>query len=154
MFGSTIGLLNVTYAFTDSANNAPQAGFSVSGNQGNQWIQGFLPISTPYTSFIVSTHLHPLHSPTPFQSNSTSLPLYKHCSKILQETLLNSVSNDLRPCMVGQSHDSFTLLSAKDARLFQHCQWAIQVLCTEYRQEIFLSKPECQVTRFCVFVSE
>jgi hypothetical protein len=35
----------------------------------------------------------------------------KHCSKIFQETLLNSVSNDLLPLMVGQSHDSFTLVS-------------------------------------------
>jgi hypothetical protein len=34
----------------------------------------------------------------------------KHCSKILQETLLNGVSND--------SHDSFTLLSLKDVMLF------------------------------------
>jgi hypothetical protein len=33
----------------------------------------------------------------------------KHCSKILQETLLNSVSKDLLPFMVGQSHDSFAL---------------------------------------------
>jgi hypothetical protein len=37
----------------------------------------------------------------------------KRCSKILQETLLNyymkySVSNDLLPFMVGQSHDSST----------------------------------------------
>jgi hypothetical protein len=38
-------------------------------------------------------------------------PMNKHCAKILQETLLNSVSNDLLPFMVGQSHDSFTLLS-------------------------------------------
>jgi hypothetical protein len=31
--------------------------------------------------------------------------------------------------MVGQSHDSFTLLSVKDLMLFQRCQQAIQVLC-------------------------
>jgi hypothetical protein len=30
--------------------------------------------------------------------------------------------------MVGQSHDSFTLLSVKDVMLFQHCQQAIDVL--------------------------
>jgi hypothetical protein len=45
----------------------------------------------------------------------------KHCSKILQETLLNSVSNDLIPFVVGQSYDSFTLLSVKDVMLFHHC---------------------------------
>jgi hypothetical protein len=39
----------------------------------------------------------------------------KHYSKILQETLSNAVSNDLLPFMIGQSHDSFTLLSVKDA---------------------------------------
>jgi hypothetical protein len=37
--------------------------------------------------------------------------------------------------MVRESHDSFTLLSVKDVMLFQHCQQAIQVLCTAYRQE-------------------
>jgi hypothetical protein len=74
----------------------------------------------------------------------------KHCSKILQEILLNSVSNDLLPFMVGQSHDSFTLLSVKDVMLFQHCQQAIQVLCTGYRQEVLWSKHECPVTCFCV----
>jgi hypothetical protein len=46
----------------------------------------------------------------------------KHCSKIWQETLLNSVSNDLLPFRVRQSHDSFILLSVKDVMLFQHCQ--------------------------------
>jgi hypothetical protein len=35
----------------------------------------------------------------------------KQCSNILQETVLNSVFNDLLPSMVGQSHYSFTLLS-------------------------------------------
>jgi hypothetical protein len=45
-----------------------------------------------------------------------------HCSKILQETLLNSVANDLLPLMVGQSRESFSLLSANDVGLFQHHQ--------------------------------
>jgi hypothetical protein len=45
----------------------------------------------------------------------------KHCSKILQETLLNSVSNDLLPFMVGQSHDNFTQPGVKDVRFFRHC---------------------------------
>jgi hypothetical protein len=58
----------------------------------------------------------------------------KHCSKILQETLLNSVSNDLLPFMVGQSHDSFTLLSANDVGLFQCCQQANKAMCAECRQ--------------------
>jgi hypothetical protein len=61
--------------------------------------------------------------------------LNKHCSKILKERLLNSVSNDLLPFMVGQSHDSLTLLRVKEVMLFQHCQQAIQVLCTGHRQE-------------------
>jgi hypothetical protein len=39
----------------------------------------------------------------------------KHVSKISLETLLNSVSNDLLPFMVRQSHDSFTLLVVSDA---------------------------------------
>jgi hypothetical protein len=60
----------------------------------------------------------------------------KHCSEILQETLLNGVSYDLLPFMVGQSYDSFTLLSVKDVMLFQHCQLAIQVLCTGHRQGV------------------
>jgi hypothetical protein len=34
---------------------------------------------------------------------------------------------------VGQSYDSFTLLSVKDV-LFQHCQQAIKVMDTGYRQ--------------------
>jgi hypothetical protein len=63
-----------------------------------------------------------------------SLNPNKHCLKILQETLLNSASKDFLPFMVGQSHDSFTLLSVKDLMLFQHGQQAIQVLCTGYRQ--------------------
>jgi hypothetical protein len=37
--------------------------------------------------------------------------------------------------MVGQSHDSFTLLRVKDVMLFQHYQQTIQLLCTGYRQE-------------------
>jgi hypothetical protein len=49
--------------------------------------------------------------------------------EILQETLLNSDSNDLLPLMVGQSHDSFALLSVKNVMSFQHCQQAIQLLC-------------------------
>jgi hypothetical protein len=36
--------------------------------------------------------------------------------------------------MVGQSDDSFTLLSVKDV-IFQHCQQDIKVLCTGHRQE-------------------
>jgi hypothetical protein len=44
--------------------------------------------------------------------------VYKHCSKNLQETLLNSVFYDLLPFMVGQSRDSFTLLSVKDEMAF------------------------------------
>jgi hypothetical protein len=42
----------------------------------------------------------------------------KHCWEILQETLLNSVSNDSLPLMVGQSHESFALLSAKNVMFF------------------------------------
>jgi hypothetical protein len=57
----------------------------------------------------------------------------KHCSKILQETFFNSVSNELFPYMIGQSHDNFTLLSVKDVMLFQQCVQAIQVLCTGCR---------------------
>jgi hypothetical protein len=41
------------------------------------------------------------------------------CSKILQETLLNRVFNDLFPFMVGQSHDNSTLQNVKDVTLFQ-----------------------------------
>jgi hypothetical protein len=37
----------------------------------------------------------------------------KDCLEILQETLLNSASHDLLPFMVGQSRDSFILLSVK-----------------------------------------
>jgi hypothetical protein len=53
---------------------------------------------------------------------SHKLSKNKRCSKILQETLLNSVSNDLLLCMVRQSHYSFILLSVNDVMLFQHCQ--------------------------------
>jgi hypothetical protein len=59
----------------------------------------------------------------------------KHCSEILQETLLNSVANDLLPFMVGQGHDSLTLLRVKEVTSLQHCLQAIQVLCAEHRQE-------------------
>jgi hypothetical protein len=48
--------------------------------------------------------------------------------KILQETLLNRVSNDLLPLMVGQSHDGVTLLNVKDVLLFQLCQQAIRAV--------------------------
>jgi hypothetical protein len=45
-----------------------------------------------------------------------------HCPKILQKTLLNNVGNVLLPFMVGQIHDSFTLVSVKDDEmLFQQC---------------------------------
>jgi serine/threonine protein kinase len=67
----------------------------------------------------------------------SSATVNKHCSKILQETLLNSVSNELLPFLVGHSHDSFILLSIQDVLLVQHSQQAIQVLCTGYRQEAF-----------------
>jgi hypothetical protein len=55
--------------------------------------------------------------------------------KILQESRLSTVYNDLIPFTVGQSRESSTLLSVKDAMLFQHRQQAIQVLCIGYRQE-------------------
>jgi hypothetical protein len=74
----------------------------------------------------------------------------KHCLKTLLETLLNSVSNDLLPFVVGQSHDSYPLMSVKDVLLCQHCQQATQVLCMRYRQDIIWSKPGCKVTCFCV----
>jgi hypothetical protein len=48
----------------------------------------------------------------------------------LAANTFESVSYDLLPLNVGQSHDSFTLLSVKDVKLFQHCQQAIKVLCT------------------------
>jgi hypothetical protein len=69
----------------------------------------------------------------------------KHCSKILQETLLNSVANDLLPFIVVQSRDSFTLLSVKDVGLVQHCQQANKMMCTGCKQEVLLSKPDCQI---------
>jgi hypothetical protein len=53
----------------------------------------------------------------------------KHCSKILQETLLNSVSYDFLGRTI--SHDSFHTAECQGTvLLFQHCQWVIQVLCT------------------------
>jgi hypothetical protein len=60
--------------------------------------------------------------------NTQCVSCNKHCWKILQETLLKRVSNDLLPFIVGQGHDSFTLLSVKDVMLNQHCQQGIQVL--------------------------
>jgi hypothetical protein len=66
--------------------------------------------------------------------------------------LLNSVSNDLLPLMVGQSYDSFTLLSVTDVMLFQHCQQVIQVPCMGYtggtlkqisvKEHVFMSMSE------------
>ena len=50
MSGTTIGTLNVTYSFVGGN---PHPGFSRSGDQGSQWIQGFLPIATPYENFVV-----------------------------------------------------------------------------------------------------
>jgi hypothetical protein len=61
----------------------------------------------------------------------------KHCSEILLETLLSSVSNDLLPFVVGQGHNSLTLLRLKKVMLSQHCQQAIQVLCKGHEQEAF-----------------
>jgi hypothetical protein len=34
--------------------------------------------------------------------------------------------------MVGQSHNSFTVLRVKNVMLFQHCQLAIQLCCARY----------------------
>jgi hypothetical protein len=51
-------------------------------------------------------------------------------SKVLSlVTIQKSVSYKLLSFRVGQSHDSFTLLSIKNVILFQHCQQVIQVLC-------------------------
>jgi hypothetical protein len=74
--------------------------------------------------------------------------LNKHCSKILQETLSNSVSNDSLPLVVRQSRDSFTMLSVKDVMLFQQ---VIEVLSTRYWQKALWSNLECWVTCFCVY---
>jgi hypothetical protein len=63
--------------------------------------------------------------------------------------LLNSVSNDLFPFMVGQSHDSFTLLSVKDMMLVQHCQ-VIHLVCIGVQIGGTLKHTECHVTCFCV----
>jgi hypothetical protein len=46
--------------------------------------------------------------------------LDKRYLKILQETLLNSVSKNVLPFIDGLNHDSFTLLSVKDAMLYHH----------------------------------
>jgi hypothetical protein len=59
----------------------------------------------------------------------------KDCSKILQETRLNRVANGLLPFLVGQSHESFTLLIVNGVGLFQHCHQANKVICMECRQE-------------------
>jgi hypothetical protein len=59
----------------------------------------------------------------------------KHCWEMLQETLLDSVSVDWLPFMVGQSHDSLPLLRDKEVMLFQHCQQVFQVICIGHRQE-------------------
>jgi hypothetical protein len=74
----------------------------------------------------------------------------KHCLKISQETLLNCVSNDLLPFMVGQSHYSLKLLSVMDVMLFQHYQQAIHVLCVGYRSEALWSNLSVMLN---VFVS-
>jgi hypothetical protein len=58
--------------------------------------------------------------------------MIKNSSEISQETLLNSVFNDFLPLMVGQSHDSFTLLIVKDVTLFHDYQQAIQLLYTGF----------------------
>jgi hypothetical protein len=57
--------------------------------------------------------------------------LFKH----LAGSTFNSVFKDLLLFMVGQNHDSFTLLGVKDVMLFQHCQEAMKVLSTGDRQE-------------------
>jgi hypothetical protein len=64
-----------------------------------------------------------------------NVELNKHCSKISQGTLLHSFSNVVFP-LYGRTNSSFTLLSVKDVMLliFQHCQQAIQMLCTLHRQ--------------------
>jgi hypothetical protein len=86
-----------------------------------------------------------VNSPAPSLQTSN-----KHCYKISQETHLNSVTYDLLPFMVGQRHESFTLLSVNDVMLFQHCQQAIKVMCTRHREEALWSKPGSQATCFCV----
>jgi hypothetical protein len=62
-------------------------------------------------------------------------PMTKTCAKKANGLLTISwwepllcyiIINDLFPFMVGQSHDSFTLLSIKDVMLLQHCQQAMQ----------------------------
>jgi hypothetical protein len=63
---------------------------------------------------------------------------------------VNSISNDLLPIRVEQSHASFTLLSVKGLMLFQHCKQAVQVLfMAGYRQETLLRKPESQAMFLC-----
>lgn len=48
MSGNNVGTLNVTYVYPGAD---IQQGFTLSGDQGNQWTQGFLGISTPYEEF-------------------------------------------------------------------------------------------------------
>jgi hypothetical protein len=91
-----------------------------------QKMTGILENYVPKLPFVYFSQLDPKIT----RRNSS---LNKHNSKISQETLLNSVSNEWLPLMVGQSHDSFTLLSVKDVMLFQHCQQAIYLVCTGYR---------------------
>jgi hypothetical protein len=70
------------------------------------------------------SHEHVTTKVSPWSLQNALRPLHDgktsntHCSKILQETLLNSVSDELLSFMVGQSHDSFKLLSVKDVMLF------------------------------------
>jgi hypothetical protein len=61
------------------------------------------------------------------------MPCWQLIFQIWQETLLNSVANEWLPFMVGQSKDSFTLLSVMDVVLLHHCQQAIHLVCTGYR---------------------
>jgi hypothetical protein len=73
----------------------------------------------------------------------------KYCSEILQETLLNSVSKDLLPFMVGQSHDSFTLLSAKNVMFFSALSAGHSSVVHRVQTGGFL-KQTCGVTCFSV----
>jgi hypothetical protein len=103
----------------------------------------------------VAIRLFPPTHPPPIPNMQASTNIVR---KSRRKQLSNSVSNDLLPFMVGQSHDSFTLLSVKNGMLFQQCQQAIQVLCIGCRQQVFWSKRGCQVTCFSVhftaFVSD
>jgi hypothetical protein len=83
-------------------------------------------------------------------NQSINQSVNKHCSKLSQETLLNSVSYDLLRFTARQSHDSFTLLSVKDVMLFQHCEQAILVLFMGYIKKALWSKPGFPATSFCM----